>query len=63
MKITCLILVMEKADQRNKDGSKRKQRKRRATAALIGARQLPLPFLERPGDEHGAAQEAETSKG
>ena len=63
MKITCLILVMEKADRRNKDGPRRKQRKRRAIAAVSGTRQLPLPFLELPGEEGGATQEAKTDKG
>lgn len=63
MKITCLILAVEKADQRNKDRPKRKQRKRRATAAVIGIRQLPLPFPEPPGNERGKAQGTKTAKG
>lgn len=63
MKITCLILVVEKADQWNKDGPRKKRRKRRKTAAVTGIRQLPLPFLVLPSDERGATQEAETAKG
>lgn len=63
MKITCLVLVVEKIVQRNKDGPRRTQRKRRGIAAVSGIRQLPLPFPELPSDEGGATQEAETDKG